>query len=363
MVNTEVTHYVCGLRREDFQTIIDGKRTDLYILKNAKGNEIAFTNYGGAIVAIMVPDKEGNLANIIQGHDNIQDVINSPEPYLSTLVGRYSNRIAKGHFQLDGKEYNIAINNGPNSLHGGKKGFNTKVWNAVQVNEHAVVLKYTSPYGEEGFTGEVEVWVAYSFTDNDELIIKYSAKTNKKTIINLTSHGYFSLAGIANPTPSIEELECQINANFYIPIDETSIPTGEILKVAGTPFDFRQPKLVGQDIDADNEQIKNGTVYDQCFVLNKKEEGELSFAARIKDPKSGRTMEVYTTEPGLQVYTDNWADGYKGQHGATFPRRSAICFEAQHFPDSPNRSYFPSVILEPSKEYKQKTIYKFGVEK
>ncbi|WP_455069782.1 aldose epimerase family protein [Prevotella aurantiaca] len=363
MVNTEVTHYVCGLRREDFQTIIDGKRTDLYILKNAKGNEIAFTNYGGAIVAIMVPDKEGNLANIIQGHDKIQDVINSPEPYLSTLVGRYSNRIAKGHFQLDGKEYNIAINNGPNSLHGGKKGFNTKVWNAVQVNEHAVVLKYTSPYGEEGFTGEVEVWVAYSFTDNDELIIKYSAKTNKKTIINLTSHGYFSLAGIANPTPSIEELECQINANFYIPIDETSIPTGEILKVAGTPFDFRQPKLVGQDIDADNEQIKNGTGYDHCFVLNKKEEGELSFAARIKDPKSGRTMEVYTTEPGLQVYTDNWADGYKGQHGATFPRRSAICFEAQHFPDSPNRSYFPSVILEPSKEYKQKTIYKFGVEK
>ena len=363
MVNAEETQYMCGLKKEDFQTTIDGKRTDLYILKNTKGNEIAFTNYGGAIVAIMVPDKEGNLANIIQGHDNIQDVINSPEPYLSTLVGRYSNRIAKGHFQLDGKEYNIAINNGPNSLHGGKKGFNTKVWNAVQVNEHAVVLKYTSPYGEEGFTGEVEVWVAYSFTDNDELIIKYSAKTNKKTIINLTSHGYFSLAGIANPTPSIEELECQINANFYIPIDETSIPTGEILKVAGTPFDFRQPKLVGQDIDADNEQIKNGTGYDHCFVLNKKEEGELSFAARIKDPKSGRTMEVYTTEPGLQVYTDNWADGYKGQHGATFPRRSAICFEAQHFPDSPNRSYFPSVILEPSKEYKQKTIYKFGVEK
>lgn len=363
MVNAEETQYVCGLKKEDFQTTIDGKRTDLYILKNAKGNEIAFTNYGGAIVAIMVPDKEGNLANIIQGHDNIQDVINSPEPYLSTLVGRYSNRIAKGHFQLDGKEYNIAINNGPNSLHGGKKGFNTKVWNAVQVNEHAVVLKYTSPYGEEGFTGEVEVWVAYSFTDDDELIIKYSAKTNKKTIINLTNHGFFSLAGIANPTPTIEDLECQINADFYIPIDETSIPTGEVLKVAGTPFDFRQPKLVGQDIDAEHEQIKIGGGYDHCFVLNKKEEGELSFAARIKDPKSGRIMEVFTTEPGLQVYTDNGANGYKGQNGATFPRRSAICFEAQHFPDSPNRPYFPSVILEPCREYKQKTIYKFGVEK
>lgn len=363
MVNTEATNYVCGLRREDFQTIIDGKRTDLYILKNAKGNEIAFTNYGGAIVAIMVPDRDGNLANIIQGHDNIHDVINSPEPYLSILIGRYSNRIAKGHFQLDGKEYNIAINNGPNSLHGGKKGFNTKVWDAVQINEHAVVLKYTSPYGEEGFTGEVEVWVAYSFTDDDELIIKYSAKTNKKTIINLTNHGFFSLAGIANPTPTVEDLECQINADFYIPIDETSIPTGEVLKVAGTPFDFRQPKLVGQDIDAEHEQIKIGGGYDHCFVLNKKEEGELSFAARIKDPKSGRIMEVFTTEPGLQVYTDNGANGYKGQNGATFPRRSAICFEAQHFPDSPNRPYFPSVILEPCREYKQKTIYKFGVEK
>ncbi|MBF1516838.1 aldose epimerase family protein [Prevotella pallens] len=363
MVNTEATNYVCGLRREDFQTIIDGKRTDLYILKNAKGNEIAFTNYGGAIVAIIIPDRDGNLANIIQGHDNIHDVINSPEPYLSTLIGRYSNRIAKGHFQLDGKEYNIAINNGPNSLHGGKKGFNTKVWDAVQINEHAVVLKYTSPYGEEGFTGEVEVWVAYSFTDDDELIIKYSAKTNKKTIINLTNHGFFSLAGIANPTPTIEDLECQINADFYIPIDETSIPTGEVLKVAGTPFDFRQPKLVGQDIDAEHEQIKIGGGYDHCFVLNKKEEGELSFAARIKDPKSGRIMEVFTTEPGLQVYTDNGANGYKGQNGATFPRRSAICFEAQHFPDSPNHPYFPSVILEPCREYKQKTIYKFGVEK
>lgn len=171
------------------------------------------------------------------------------------------------------------------------------------------------------------------------------------------------MAGIANPTPTIDDLECQINADFYLPIDETSIPTGEILKVAGTPFDFREPKAVGKDIDADHEQIKHGAGYDHCFVLNKKEEGELSFAARIKEPKSGRTMEVYTTEPGVQVYTHNWADGYKGQHGATFPRRSAICFEAQHFPDSPNHHYFPSVILEPCKEYTQRTIYKFGVEK
>lgn len=362
MVNAEETQRVCGLKKEDFQTTVNGKKTDLYILKNKEGNEVAITNYGGAIVAIMVPDRKGNLANIIQGHDNIQDVIDSPEPYLSTLIGRYGNRIAKGRFQLKGKVYSLPINNGPNSLHGGKNGFNTKVWDATQINEHAIVLKYTSPYGEEGFTGELDVWVAYTLTDNNELIIKYSAKTNKKTIINLTHHGFFSLAGLANPTPPIDDLECQINADFFLPIDETSIPTGEILKVAETPFDFRTPKPIGQDIDADHEQIRHGSGYDHCFVLNKKEEGELSFAARIRDPKSGRTMEVYTTEPGVQVYTDNWADGYKGQHGATFPRRSAICFEAQHFPDSPNHAYFPSVILEPGREYTQKTIYKFGIQ-
>lgn len=362
MVNAEETQRICGLKKEDFQTTVNGKKTDLYILRNKEGNEVAITNYGGAIVAIMVPDRKGNLANIIQGHDNIQDVIDSPEPYLSTLIGRYGNRIAKGRFQLKGKVYSLPINNGPNSLHGGKNGFNTKVWDATQINEHAIVLKYTSPYGEEGFTGELDVWVAYTLTDNNELIIKYSAKTNKKTIINLTHHGFFSLAGLANPTPPIDDLECQINADFFLPIDETSIPTGEILKVAETPFDFRTPKPIGQDIDADHEQIRHGSGYDHCFVLNKKEEGELSFAARIRDPKSGRTMEVYTTEPGVQVYTDNWADGYKGQHGATFPRRSAICFEAQHFPDSPNHPYFPSVILEPGREYTQKTIYKFGIQ-
>lgn len=361
MNNTTETENICGLKRSDFRTTIGGKQTDLYILKNSQGNEVAITNYGGAIVAIMVPDKNGKHANVIQGHDNIQDVINSPEPYLSTLVGRYGNRICKGQFQLNGKVYHLPINNGPNCLHGGKKGYNAKVWEALQMNAQTLVLKYTSPYGEEGFSGEVKVTVEYSFTDDNELVIEYMAKTNKKTVINLTSHGFFSLAGIANPTPAIDNLECEINADFYLPIDDTSIPTGEIRMVKGTPFDFRSPKPVGQDIDADDEQIKNGAGYDHCFVLNKTEEGELSFAAKIKEPVSGRTMEVYTTEPGVQVYTDNWADGYKGQNGATFPRRSAICFEAQHFPDSPNRPYFPSVVLNPGEEYTQKTIYKFGV--
>lgn len=362
-MSTIDTELLCGLKREDFQTTINGKQTDLYILKNNIGNEVAITNYGGALVAIMVPDREGKYANVIQGHDNIQDVINSPEPYLSTLIGRYGNRIARGKFQLNGKEYTLPINNGPNSLHGGKHGFNAKVWDALQMNPQSLVLNYTSAYGEEGFSGEVKTTVVYTFTDENELVIEYMATANKKTIINLTSHGFFSLAGIANPTPTIEDLQCEINADFYIPIDETSIPTGEILKVAGTPFDFRTAKPVGQDIDADHEQIRNGAGYDHCFVLNKHEEGELSFAARIVEPHSGRTMDVYTTEPGVQVYTDNWADGYKGQHGATFPRRSAICFEAQHFPDSPNRPYFPSVVLRPGEQYKQKTIYRFGVEK
>lgn len=363
MTNTTETENLCGLRREDFQTSINGKQTDLYILRNNQGNEVAITNYGGAIVAIMVPDKDGKHANVIQGHDNIQEVIDSPEPYLSTLIGRYGNRICKGKFQIGGKEYHLFVNNGPNSLHGGKKGYNAKVWDALQMNDHTLVLKYVSPYGEEGYSGEMKITVVYSFNDDNELAIEYMATTNKKTIINLTNHGFFSLAGIANPTPTIDNLICQINADYYLPIDETSIPTGEIRLVKGTPFDFRQAKSLGQDIDADDEQIRHGAGYDHCYVLNKKEEGELSFAAKITEPVSGRTMEVYTTEPGVQLYTDNWADGYKGQHGATFPRRSAVCFEAQHFPDSPNHPYFPSVVLKPGQQYTQKTIYKFGIVK
>jgi aldose 1-epimerase len=361
MANTTENANLCGLKREDFQTTVNGKKTDLYILRNRKGYEVAITNYGGAICAIMVPDKNGNVANVIQGHDNIQSVINSPEPFLSTLIGRYGNRINKGQFILNGKEYQLAINNGPNALHGGPTGFHARVWDAKQMGPRSLALHRISSYGEEGFTGEVDITVEFTFTDQNELTLEYLATSNKKTIVNFTHHGFFCLAGTADPTPTINDLQCQINADFYIPIDETSIPTGEIRKVEGTPFDFRSAKPVGQDIDADDEQIKNGAGYDHCFVLNKQEEGELSFAAKICDPNSGRTMEVYTTEPGVQVYSDNWADGYKGYHGATFGRRSAICFECQHFPDTPNRPYFPSVILRPGERYKQKTIYKFGV--
>ena len=353
---------VSGLRREDFQKVVDGKQVDLFFLRNENGCEVAVTNYGGSLVAIMVPDREGKMANVIQGHDCIDDCIASPEPFLSTLVGRYGNRICRGKFHLNGKEYNLAINNGPNHLHGGPTGFHARVWDAEQVNEHVLVLRYVSAYYEEGFPGELHMTVRYTWTDENELVIDYRGTTNKKTIVNMTSHGFFSLQGIANPTPSALDQVVEINADFYIPIDENSIPTGEILRVKGTPFDFTVPKPVGRDIDADDEQIKHGTGYDHCYVLNKKEVGELTFAARVLDPTSGRTMEVYTTEPGVQFYSDNWADGYKGQHGATFGKHSGLCFEAQHFPDSPNKAHFPSVVLRPGEVYTQKTVYKFGVE-
>ena len=349
-----------GLRREDFQKKVQGKDVDLFFLRNENGMEVAITNYGGSLVAIMVPDKNGNFANVIQGHDNIDDCVSSPEPFLSTLVGRYGNRIAKGRLTLNNKEYQLAINNGPNHLHGGPTGFHARVWDAEQINDHTLVLRYVSAYYQEGFPGELSMTVMYTLNNDNELLIDYKGTTNKKTIVNMTSHGFFSLAGIANPTPSAMDIICQINADFYLPIDDTSIPTGEILKVESTPFDFRDPHAVGERIDTEHEQIKNGAGYDHCYVLNKREPGELSFAAKITDPKSGRTMEVYTTEPGVQFYSDNWADGYKGQHGATFGRRSALCFEAQHFPDSPNHPYFPSVVLKPGQVYTQKTIYKFG---
>ena len=324
MANSEETPNVCGLKREDFQTTVNGKKTDLFILRNSEGNEVAITNYGGALVAIMVPDRDGKRANVIMGHDNIQDVINSPEPYLSRIIGRFGNRIAKGKFTLHGKQYQVAVNNGVNALHGGKKGFNVKVWSPELMNEHTLALNYVSPYGEEGYTGELKVTVVYTWTDDNELHIDYLATTNKKTIINLTNHGFFALAGIADPTPTVDNVELQLNADFYLPIDEG---------------------------------------YDHCFVLNKQEEGELSLAAKAYEPVSGRTMEVYTTEPGVQLYTGNFLSGFKGTHGATYPKRSAICLECQHFPDSPNHPYFPSVVLDPGERYKQTTIYKFGVQK
>lgn len=354
---------ISGLKREDFQAVVQGKETDLYTLTNAQGMEVSITNYGGSLVSIMVPDRDGNMANVIQGHDCIQDCLSSPEPFLSTLVGRYGNRICRGKFTMNGKEYSLTINNGPNHLHGGPTGCHARVWDAEQINEQELVLRYTFAYYEEGFPGEVSMTVKYSLTNDNELVIDYRGTTNKKTVVNMTSHGFFSLTGIGTPTPSQLDTILTINADFYVPIDENSIPTGEIRKVEGTPFDFRTPKPVGRDIAADDEQIKNGTGYDHCYVLNKREPGELTLAASMVEPSTGRTMECWTTEPGVQFYSDNWADGYKGQHGATFGKHSGLCFEAQHFPDSPNRAHFPSTQLKPGEIYVQKTVYKFGTDK
>lgn len=349
-----------GIKPENFQRVIKGKEVDLYTLVNAEGNEVSITNYGGAIVAIMVPDKDGKIANVIQGFDNLDEYLKGNEPYLSTLIGRWGNRINDGKFQLNGKEYKLALNDGKNHLHGGPTGLHAQVWDAYQTGEQNLTLNCVLPYGHEGFSGEVKVSVEFTWTDDNELILEYMATTNKKTIINLTHHAFFSIQGIQNPTPSVEDQLLEMNCDFYLPIDETSIPTGEILKVEGTPFDFRTAKPIGQDINADNEQLKNGKGYDHNFICNKKEVGELTKAVTLTDPKSGRVLEAFTTEPGMQLYTGNFLTGFDIQNGCKSAHRSAVCFEAQHFPDSPNRPYFPSTVINPGEKYNQKTIYKFS---
>ncbi len=360
MNNTTTLENLAHLKRQDFQTKIDDKQTDLFILRNKLGMEVAVSNYGGAVLAIMVPDRDGKVSNVVLSHSDIKSLVNSPEPFLSTTIGRYANRICKGEFTLNGDTYKLATNNGPNHLHGGPTGFHARVWDAEQTDEKTVVMKYQSQDMEEGFPGTLDVKITYSLSEEaNAFIIEYEATTDKTTIVNLTNHGFFNLAGVANPTPSIEDNIVEINASFYTPIDSTSIPTGEIATVSGTPMDFRTPQVVGDRIDADFEQLQFGAGYDHNYVLDKGQWGELSYAASCKDPKSGRIMEVYTTEPGVQLYTGNWLNGFSGSHGATFPKRSAICFEAQCFPDTPNKGYFPSAVLTPEGVYEQTTIYNF----
>ncbi|NLI37470.1 MAG: galactose mutarotase [Bacteroidales bacterium] len=353
-----------GLKAEDFQKEINGRFTDLFILRNKNGMEVAVTNYGCTVLSIMVPDKNGKYANVILGHDNINSVINSPEPFLSTTIGRYANRIAKGKFTLFGEENDLVINNGPNSLHGGPTGFHTRVWHAEQLDERTIEFKRRSLNNEEGFPGLLEIQIRYQLDEEENTIsMEYHATTDAATIVNLTHHGFYNLAGIDNPTPTIDNNIVTINADFYIPIDENSIPTGEILKVDDTPMDFRNPFMIGERINERFGQLIHGAGYDHCYIINKPESGELTLAATCKEPNSGRTMEVYTTEEGIQLYTGNWLNGFEGAHGATFPARSAICFEAEFFPNTPNVPYFPSCTLLPGDEYQQTTIYKFGVEK
>lgn len=351
------------LEREAFQAELNGKSTDLYVLKNKNGMEVAVTNYGAFVVAVMAPDRQGKFTDVVLGHKSLEDYLHTPEPYLGAVIGRYGNRIANGKFRLEGKEYTLAVNNGPNTLHGGLNGFNAVVWDAEQLNSQTLKLNYLSVDGEEGFPGNLSVEVVYHLNNTDALEISYQAVTDKTTIVNLTQHSFFNLAGNGKPTPTVCNNLLTINAGYYTPMDSVSIPSGEIATVAGTPMDFRTPRVIGERIDEDFEQLKFGKGYDHCYVLNKKEAGELSFAAKVVEPQSGRTLEVYTTEPGMQLYTGNWLGGFEGKYGATYPERSAICLETQHFPDSPNKPHFPTVVLHPGELYTQKCIYKFGVEK
>jgi len=343
-----------------FHKLVDGKQVDLFVLKNKNGMEMALTNYGGRIVSLMVPDKTGKMEDIVLGYDNIDSYLEGNEQYFGAAIGRYGNRIAKGLFALDTVQYKLATNNGPNFLHGGAKGFSSKVWKAVQKGGNEVELSLVSPDMEEGFPGELLVIINYRLTDNNELLISYIAKTNKPTVINLTNHSYFNLNGAGNG--DILNQVLYINANNYTPIDSTFITTGKIESVTGTPFDFTTPVAIGDRINDNNEQLSFGLGYDHNFVLNKPEAKMVSFAASVYEPNSGRLMEVFTDEPGLQFYSGNFLKGKeKGKQNKPYNYRSGFCLESQHFPDSPNHPEFPAAVLKPENTYTSACIYKFSV--
>ena len=342
-----------------FQKNIDGKSTDLFILTNKNQAEAAFTNYGARILSLRVPDQLSNLRDVVVGFGSIESYQQSSERYFGATIGRYGNRIAKGKFQLDGKEYSMFINNNPNALHGGKKGFQDVVWDAKQLNEQTLEFTYLSKDMEEGFPGNLQVKVIYSLSDDNELIINYEASTDKKTIVNLTNHAFFNLNGEGSGT--ILDHTLQINAEQYTPVDSTLIPLGEIASVAGSPFDFRKSLRIGERINDNNIQLKYGKGYDHNYVLNPGKNGEMKAAATVRGDKSGIVMEVFTQEPGLQFYSGNFMKSkntFKGGTNDDF--RTAFCLETQHFPDSPNQPHFPSTILKPGELYKTKTIYKFS---
>lgn len=327
-------------------------------LINPSGLRLTVTNYGGKIMSLMVPDKEGKLDDIVLGYDSLSQYP-SGNPYFGALIGRYGNRIAKGNFVLDNKPYQLALNNGANALHGGPHGFHQVLWQAEPIGKNKIELHYLSKDGEEGYPGNLSVKVTYTLTDENELMIDYEATTDRETIVNLTHHSFFNLAGAGNN--SILNHELLINASSFCPVDTTLIPTGELKNVNGTPFDFLTPHTIGERINEPDDQLKFAKGYDHNWVLNKKG-NELSLAARVTDPASGRVMEVWTTEPGLQFYSGNFLDGSDiGKGNKKYGYRSAFCLEAQHFPDSPHRPHFPSTVLKPGETYRQKTIYRFRV--
>lgn len=349
-----------AIQPEAFHKLVDGKQVDLYSLKNKNGLEITVTNYGGRVVSLMVPDKNGKLEDVVLGYESIDGYLNANEQYFGASIGRYGNRIANGSFILDSIKYNLAVNNAPNSLHGGVKGFSAKVWDAVQKGENEVELKLVSSDMEEGYPGELKVTVNYRLTDANEFAITYRAETSKPTVLNLTNHSYFNLHGAGNG--DILDHEVFLNADKYTPIDSALIPTGIIESVIGTPFDFTTPVTVGARINDKNEQLAFGLGYDHNFVLNKTDEKVVTLAASVYDPQSGRFMEVLTNEPGVQFYTGNFLKGKEiGKQSKPYNFRSALCLETQHFPNSPNSPEFPSVVLRPGEIYNSVCIYKFSV--
>lgn len=345
-----------GLRRENFRVEIDGRKVDLFVLKNNAGNEVCITNYGARVVSWTARDRDGNFDDIVLGFDDPQGYRKSGEPYFGVIAGRYANRIAGGKFSLDGKSYSIPINNEPNALHGGPGGFDKKVWEARQIDGRTLEFRLFSPDGDQGFPGNLDVTVVYSLSDDNALKVTYRATTDKASPVVLTHHSFFNLHGAGNGT--INDHVLTINADAYTPIDAVSIPTGEIAPVAGTPFDFRKPTPIGARLGEANAQLKNGSGYDHNWVLSKPT-GSYGQAAKVYDPQSGRTLEVFTTEPGMQLYGGNFLNGSdKGKNGKSYEYRSAFCLEAQHFPDSPNRPNFPSTILRPGEVYTQTCTYK-----
>lgn len=354
----------CGnLKAVDFQTTINGKQTNLYVLQNGDITT-AITNYGGRIVSLLVPDKEGNLGDIVLGFSSIDGYLNAKEVFHGALIGRVGNRIAKGKFTLDGVEYTLPVNNVPNHLHGGPGGFHNVVWDVKSANDSSIVLNYLSEDGEMGYPGNLSVEVKYLLNSKNELVIDYFATTDKNTPVNLTNHAFFNLAGEAKGT--INNHLLTLNADLLTAVDSTLIPLGENVPVEGTPFDFRKAKAIGTDLpmQAENEQLKNGLGYDHNFILNKPKAGAMSWAATVVEPNSGRKMEVFTEEPAIQFYGGNFMDGSDtGKYGNSFDYRGSLALETQHLPDSPNQPQFPSIILVPGKEYKTSSVYKFSTVK
>jgi aldose 1-epimerase len=345
-----------------FRDTVDGKPSFLYILRNKNKAAVAITDYGARVVGLMVPDKNGVMTDVVLGYDSIGKYLHRPETFFGAIVGRYGNRIAKGKFSLDGKTYTLAVNNPPNSLHGGKKGFGDVMWETKRLSDHSVELSYLSKDGEEGYPGNLQVSVTYTLTDSNELKIDYRASTDKATVVNLTNHAYFNLNGQGNGT--INNHLLQINADSYTPVDATLIPTGKIEPVAGTPLDFRQPTAIGNRITSDDPQMRYGRGYDHNFVLNPNKGSGLNHAATVTGDLSGIVMDVYTDQPGIQFYSGNFMTGANPlKDGKHDDHRGALCLETQHYPDSPNEPSFPSTELKPKQEYKSETIYTFSVKK